>query len=705
MTEFRPRLLSVAALFFLVLSLPATAKVQPISNDIAFTKQQSKTAIDIIGQLSKRHYNSIKIDDNTSGRIFDNYLNKLDGNKSFFLQSDIDEFEKHRYLIDNTLVSGDLTPGYLIYNRYQQRLVERLTSIIETLPELVASLDYERDEHLVIDREDKPWPRNQAEADDLWRKIIKSRVLGLRIAKKTESEIVPLLEKRYRNQLNRVKQSNAEDAFQVYMNAVTELYDPHTNYLSPRTSENFNINMSLSLEGIGAVLQSEDEYTKVVRLVHAGPADKAGKLQPSDKIVAVAQGDKEFQDIIGMRLDEVVQLIRGPKGSLVRLQVIPVSAKTDDEFSIVKIVRDKVKLEEQSAKKKILDIHHDDKLLKVGIIDIPAFYIDFDAQRRGDPSYRSTTRDVKKLLAELIEENVDGIIIDLRENGGGSLLEANQLTGLFIEQGPTVQIRHSNSRVYRDGKRNSSPYYDGPLAVLINRLSASASEIFAGAIQDYQRGIIVGTQSFGKGTVQSLTPLKQGQLKITESKFYRISGESTQHRGVVPDIEFPAIYDKEKVGESSLDNALAWDQIDPIRHRHYYNIPAILPELISKHEQRKSTDPDFIFLNEQLELMERARSITSIQLNEKDRKAERQAEKDMALRIENKRRLAKGLKPIMDFDDETENAGHLDRTGPETEQNQKEDKSEEIGPLLTETGHILLDALPVYNNRKVAISR
>lgn len=706
MTELRMRFLSVVALSIFALSLPASATIRTASDDITFSKQQSKTAVDIIGQLSKRHYNSITIDDNTSSQIFDNYLNKLDGNKSFFLQSDIDEFEKQRYLIDNTLVSGDLAPGYIIYNRYQQRLVERLTGIIETLPDLVAKLDYERNEQLIIDRQEKPWPKDQAEADDLWRKIIKSRVLGLRIANKTESEIVPLLEKRYKNQLNRVKQSNAEDAFQVYMNAVTELYDPHTNYLSPRTSENFNINMSLSLEGIGAVLQSEDEYTKVVRLVHAGPADKAGKLQPSDKIVAVAQGDKEFKDIIGMRLDEVVQLIRGPKGSLVRLQVIPVSAKTDDELSIVKIVRDTVKLEEQSAQKKILDIHHDDKLLKVGIIDIPAFYIDFDAQRRGDPNYKSTTRDVKKLLTELIDENVDGIIIDLRENGGGSLLEANQLTGLFIEQGPTVQIRHSNSRVYRDGKRNSSPYYDGPMAVLINRLSASASEIFAGAIQDYQRGIIVGTQSFGKGTVQSLSPLKQGQLKITESKFYRISGESTQHRGVVPDIEFPAIYDKQKVGESSLDNALAWDRIDPIRHRLYYNIPAILPELISKHNQRMIKDPDFIFLNEQLELMEYARSITSIQLNEKDRKAERSAEKERALGIENKRRLAKGLDPIEDFDDEADAPVDLDANVSETkDQNDKEDKEKEIGPLLTETGHILLDALPVYNNSKVAISR
>jgi carboxyl-terminal processing protease len=687
-------------------TLAVAVTAEATQDSISFNKEQSKTAIDIIDQLSSRHYNSLSIDDNTSTRIYDSYLQRLDSNKSFFLQSDIDELESNRYILDNTLLEGNLAPGFAIYNRFQQRLVDRLSGIIEQLPEMVASMDFERDEQLVIDRKDKAWPKNQQEADELWRKIIKSRVISLRIAKKPDDEIIPLLQKRYQNQLNRVKQSNSEDAFQLYMNSVTALYDPHTNYLSPRNSENFNINMSLSLEGIGAVLQSEDEYTKVVRLVHAGPADKAGKLQPADKIVGVAQADDEFQDIIGMRLDEVVQLIRGPKGSVVRLQVIPVSAKTDDEVTVIKIVRDKVKLEEQSAKKKVLDIYHDDKLSRIGIIDIPAFYIDFEALRNGDPNYKSTTRDVKKLLAELIDDGVDGIIIDLRDNGGGSLQEANQLTGLFIEQGPTVQIRHSNSRVYRDGKRNSSPFYDGPMAVLINRLSASASEIFAGAIQDYQRGIVVGTQSFGKGTVQSLSPLKQGQLKITESKFYRISGESTQHRGVVPDIEFPAIYDKDKVGESSLDNALAWDRIDPIRHRLYYNIPAILPELNSKHQQRMKTDPDFIFLNEQLELMELARATTSIQLNEKLRIVEQQTDKQRALEIENKRRVAKGLEPIdkLDNDAEEELADAEGGVAETTVDSDKKDK-DPIDPLLTETGHILLDALPVYQRSKVAATQ
>ena len=693
-----------------MLSTTALAKPTP-DTTISSSPEQSKTVIDILSKLSNRHYNSPPLDDQLSSKFFDNYLNRLDGNKSFFLQADIDEFQKYRYRLDDTVSKGDLEPGYVMFNRYQQRLIERLSNIVDHLPEMVADMDFSLDEQLELERKDDPWPADTQQADDLWRKIIKSRVVSLRIAKKPEEEIVPLLKKRYQNQLNRVLQSNSEDAFQVYINSMTALYDPHTNYLSPTTSENFNINMSLSLEGIGAVLQTEDEFTKVVRLVHAGPADKQGQLQPSDKIVGVAQGDDEFTDVIGMRLDEVVQLIRGKKGSRVQLQVIPVAAKTEDQLHVVNIVRDTVKLEEQSAKSEILEIYHDEQLFKLGIIDIPAFYIDFEAMRKGDPNYKSTTRDVSLLLEQLIADGVDGIIIDLRENGGGSLQEANQLTGLFIEQGPTVQIRHSSKQVYRDGKRSSSRYYTGPLAVLINRLSASASEIFAGAIQDYQRGVIVGTQSFGKGTVQSLTSLEQGQLKITESKFYRISGESTQHRGVVPDIEFPALYDKEKVGESSLDHALAWDTINPIRHRKYFDIPAVKPMLIAKHEQRMQTDPDFIFLQDQVRLMEENRAVTFLSLNEKSRRAYQLEVEGKALAIENKRRVAKGLEPLdaLESEDdanlETTEATDASETKDTLDTSDSDEDDGEIGPLLTETGHILLDSLPVYQPGRVAVSR
>ena len=699
---YRVRFLAVftTLLTTLLLSSAVNAKVELSSGDITYSKEQSNTALDIINKLGQRHYITQTLNDAMSSRIFDNYLRRLDGNKSLFIKADLEEFEQYRYTLDNTLNKGDLGPGFIIFNRYQQRLASRLSSIIQQLPEMVAAMNFERDESLVLDRSEMSWPVTQAEADELWRKIIKSRVLGLRAAKKPESDIVPLLINRFQNQLNRLQQSTAEDAFQIYMNSMTTLYDPHTTYLSPISSENFEINMSLSLEGIGAILQTEDEFTKVVRLVHAGPADKQGQLQPSDRIVAVAQGDGKFEDVIGLRLDKVVKLIRGKKGSTVRLEVIPVTAKTDDEHTVIEIVRDTVKLEEQSAQKKVLDIFDDNKLSKIGIIDIPAFYIDFEAMRKGDPQYKSTTRDVSKLLNELIDEGVDGIIIDLRENGGGSLREVNELTGLFIEQGPTVQVRHSSKQVYRDGKRSSSAYYQGPLVVLINRLSASASEIFAGAIQDYQRGIVVGTQSFGKGTVQSLNPLKHGQLKITESKFYRISGESTQHRGVIPDIEFPASYDKEKVGESSLDNALSWDRIDPVRHRRYFNLPAIMPELKAKHAERFKTDPDFIFLQAQLELQEQFRSVTTISLNEKTRLANQEQDQAKKLLIQNARRTAKGLEPLAALDelDVTEEA---DQAAKEPEQEMDKD-DEEVDPLLREAGHILVDSMPIYGAKKLA---
>ncbi|MEE8058101.1 MAG: carboxy terminal-processing peptidase [Pseudomonadales bacterium] len=693
----------------LLLSLQVTAKqFEPAIAAISYDKQQSKVATEIIKKLEKRHYINMRLNDRLSSRILDGYLDRLDGNKSFFLQSDIDEFEQYRHTIDNTLNNGNLDPGYIIFNRYQQRLIARLEAIVQNLSEMVSKMDFERIEQLELDRKDAAWPATMAEANDLWRKLIKSRVVTLRISNKAEDDIIPLLQKRYENQLNRVKQSNSEDAFQIYMNSLAVLYDPHTNYLSPVTSENFNINMSLSLEGIGAVLQSEDEFTKVVRLVHAGPAYKQGQLQPADRIIGVAQGDGEFQDVIGLRLDEVVQLIRGEKGTSVRLDVIPVSAQTDDEHTIIEILRDTVKLEEQGAKKKVLEVFHDNKLSKIGIIDVPAFYIDFEAMRRGDPKYRSTTRDVSKLLSELISEGVDGVIIDLRDNGGGSLQEANQLIGLFIKSGPTVQIRHSNTQVVRDGKRLSTPYYEGPLAVLINRLSASASEIFAGAIQDYQRGVIVGTQSFGKGTVQSLSSLTQGQLKITESKFYRISGESTQHRGVIPDILFPALYDKEKVGESSLDNALSWDHINPVPHHRYFDIPAILPELKIKHAQRIKDDPDFIFLNEQLILLEHARAIKSIPLNEKERRTFNAKEKEKSLVIENKRRLAKGLEPLNSFNgdesDKKESDSDKNMLTSESEE-AAADKEDSIDPLLTETGHILLDTMPIYQQESIAANQ
>ena len=699
-------------LAFTALASTASLAVTTAPEDvIAPTPSMAKTAIELVDKLETRHYSKRQFDDELSSLLLDQYLNSLDPTRSFLYQSDIERFESQRLLLDDQFTSGDLSTGFEIFNLYQDRIEARLEGLVAELPDTIASMDFTVEESLSLEPENQGWPANEAEANERWRLQLKNAVLSLKLAGKEDEDIVPTLEKRYNNQLKRIAQYNAQDVFQVYANALTELYDPHTNYLSPRTSENFNINMSLSLEGIGAVLQLQDEYTRVARIVPAGPADKQGELQPSDRIVAVAQGDDgAYEDVVGWRLDEVVQLIRGPKGTTVRLQVMPASSSAQDERREIKIVRNKVKLEEQSAQKEIIEVPRGEETIRLGVIDIPAFYIDFEGMRRGEPDFKSTTRDVKRLLDELIAEDVDGVIIDLRNNGGGSLQEANDLTGLFIEYGPTVQIRHSSRKVFRDGKRLRTPYYDGPLAVLINRLSASASEIFAGAIQDYQRGIVVGSQSFGKGTVQTLIPLPEGQLKLTESKFYRISGDSTQHRGVIPDVEFPSQYDKAEIGESTLDHALNWDQITPVRHRKYHDIPSLVPYLTDLHQDRARSNPDFVFLEESLGLAEEARNATSLPLNEKARIALREEREAKSLEIENKRREAKGLDPLESFEEEEETVASAgDSAQPEGEQgsgqagvngasvatqaDSEEEEEEDVDVLLVEAGNILVDAV------------
>ncbi|RLQ20578.1 peptidase S41 [Seongchinamella sediminis] len=689
------RILSIALLCCVV--LPAAAKIE-------YTDSQRDTIIELVDQLEQRHYAKLEYDDRLSSQHLDAYIDSLDGSKMFFTAADIQEFQQYREQMDDQLPKGNLDAGYVIFNRFHQRLRTRLEAVNENLEQTVAAMDFTVDEYYELDTDDRQWARDQAELDERWRKHLKNQVLSLRLADKPAEEIPETLSRRYRNQLKRVDQYNSQDVFQIYANALTELYDPHTNYFSPRRSENFNINMSLSLEGIGAVLQAEDEYTKVARLVPKGPADKQGELRPSDRIVGVGQGDDgHIEDVVGWRLDEVVQLIRGPKDSTVRLQVIPAKSKTTDERKVITIVRNKVKLEEQSAQKEILEIPNGDDTLKVGVIDIPAFYIDFQAMRRGDKDYKSTTRDVKRLLQELQEEDIDGLVVDLRNNGGGSLQEANELTGLFIEYGPTVQIRHSSRRVWRDGKRLKSEYYDGPLVVLINRLSASASEIFAGAIQDYERGIIVGDRSFGKGTVQTLTPLTEGQLKITESKFYRISGDSTQHRGVVPDLAFPSLFDIEEIGESALDHALNWDQINSVRHRRYDDLSTVLPHVTGLFQERSHNNPDFVYLEDQIALAAETRELDRLPLNEEQRIALRESQKQKALAIENKRRVARGEEPLASLDEDDEDEGAADElASADSSDDSNAGEDEEPDVLLSEAGNVLVDALVLKQQRYAA---
>ena len=662
---------------------------------------QSDTLKEIMAVIEDRHYASRRYDDGLSAQHFTAYLDALDPQRMFFDADDIDLFSQWRLALDNAGRAGDLAPAFTMFNKYHDELKDRLTGILGTLPETIESFDYEVEEYLDIDRSAMPWAQNDAELDERWRKRIKNQALSLLLAEKSPEEIPETLERRYESQLKRLAQYNAQDVFQIYANTLAEQYDPHTNYFSPRRAENFDINMSLSFEGIGAILQIDDEYAKVTRLVPAGPADKQGGLRPSDLIMGVGQGESgPIEDVIGWRLDEIVDLIRGPRDTTVRLEVIPDKGKSDQR-RVVPIRRNEVKLEEQAAQKEIIEFTDEDgQAHRVGVIDIPAFYIDFEAYRQGDKFYRSTTRDVKKLVDELVSDGVEGIVIDLRDNGGGSLQEANQLTGLFIEYGPTVQIRSAESRVWRDGKRRRSQYYEGPLAVMINRLSASASEIFAGAIQDYGRGIIVGEQSFGKGTVQSLVPLQEGQLKITESKFYRVSGGSTQHRGVVPDINYPSLFDPETIGESALDNALAWDQIAPTRFNRYNNYDTIIPTLASLHNARAANDPDYQFLQDQVDLAQGARAISVLPLQQSGRIAMRDEQEALALAIENKRRLSKGLEPLETLDthddvaESTPIASNEETALPHNGiEAATDDEAATPDVLLLETGKILVDSI------------
>jgi carboxyl-terminal processing protease len=629
--------------------------------------------------LSRYHYRKFKLNDSLSSVIFDRFLKSLDNSKNFFYESDIKDLENYRNKLDDDIQDGDLNPSYKIFNTFKKRVIER-TDYVDTL--LKKEFDFTKDEKLLIDRSDVPWIKTRQEMDDLWRKKIKNDALNLKLAGKKWDSIQETLKKRYENFRRAINQYTSEDVFQLFMNSYSESIDPHTNYLSPSTSENFKIDMSRSLEGIGAQLQQEDDYTKVNEVIPGGPAYRSGLLKRNDKIIGVAQGDDgEIVDIIGWRVSDVVKLIRGPKGTTVRLQIISADEGPNAIPHEIKIVRDKVTLEEQSAKKDVLDINNNNTPFKIGVITIPAFYIDFEARQKGDPNYKSTTRDVKKLIAELKKEKVDGIVIDLRNNGGGSLDEAVQLTGLFIKDGPVVQVKSANGKIDVDSDPDPNIVYDGPLAVLVNRFSASASEIFTGAIQNYERGIIVGEQTYGKGTVQNLIDLnrlvgssgdKFGQVKLTIAKYYRIDGGSTQDKGVVPDIKFPSAIDPDEFGESSEPSALPWDQIDPTKYTIYSDLEKYIPELEKKHEQRINSTAAFDNVLEDIREYKEEKAEKFISLNEAVRKKEKDEDDQKRFERENERRKSKGLKLL--------------QKGEKSSNDEKNDD-----PYLQETGHILAD--------------
>jgi carboxyl-terminal processing protease len=617
----------------LAISVQVSAAPPEKLADVKPQAQQSQAALWASHVLSRYHYKATPLDDAMSEKIFDRYFKSLDGEKVFFVQADLDQFAPQRSKLDDAITSENLTVPFAIYNVYQQRFAERIAYARELLK---TKFDFTQDENYTLDREKADWPKTDAEVKDLWRKRVKNDWLRLKLAGKDDKAIRETLDKRYENYMSRSRKLNNEDVFQIFMNAYAMSIEPHTNYLGPRAAENFDIAMRLSLEGIGAQLQQRDDYTVVREVVPGSPAFLSGKLKVGDRIVGVAQGDSgNFTDVVGWRIDDVVQQIRGPKDSTVRLQILPADAGPDGKLAQLSLVRKKISMEEQSAKKSILEVRDGAAKRRIGVISLPTFYQDFEARRKGDKDFKSATRDVARLLAELKKEKVDNVLIDLRNNGGGSLNEAVELTGLFIDKGPVVQQRDASGKVEVSSDTNAGLAWDGPVGVLINRSSASASEIFAAAIQDYGRGLVIGEPSFGKGTVQTLVNLDRyaqgdkprfGELKMTIAQFFRINGGTTQLRGVTPDISLPSMSDPESFGESSYDNALPWVSIKPAIYIPAGELKEIVPLLDKRHEVRVAKDKDFQYLSEDIALVKKQRKDNFISLNEATRRKERDAQ-------------------------------------------------------------------------------
>ncbi len=576
--------------------------------------------------LGRYHYRKIELDDEFSATIFKNFLETLDPTKSYFLATDIARFDKYKYALDDALRSNNLLPAYSIFSTYQKRVSERIEYALLMIEK---DFDFDKMESFNIERENDAWPYTIMQQDEIWRKRIKNDVLSLLLADKKPDEIKNTLNKRYSSVLKRTTQLDENDIFQLYINAYATAIDPHTSYLSPRSFDNFEIRMSLSLEGIGALLRTDGDHTVVERIIPGGPADLGDELHAKDKIIGIRQQtEKEFTDVVGWRLEEVVELIRGPKDTVVKLQILPGDKGDGAAVEEISITRNKIKLEEQAATKEVIEVQNNNQADKVGIIKIPTFYLDFNAFQNGEEDYRSTTRDVDRLLRELTEEKVDALVLDLRSNGGGSLIEATQLAGLFIDKGPIVQVRDSSGHIEIHKDKDENISYHGAMVVLVDRFSASASEIVASALQDYGRAVIVGETTFGKGSVQQLVDLNRfgrksdanlGQLKATIAQYYRINGDSTQHRGVEPDIPFEASYDKSKQGERSLDNALPWTKISPTQFDNRHISKEIISNLSNRHDSRTKDDEKYQSLIKLYNLNEALQNQTELSLNKIER--------------------------------------------------------------------------------------
>ncbi len=632
---------------------PAITPAAASSGDLAPSERHRRVLRLVSEVVERQHYRQAPLDDAMSSQIYERYLEALDGGKSYLLASDIAEFEPLRYQLDDAIERADAGPAFAIFTRFQERNREVLHYALQLLD---TEPDFTIDESFRFDRADEGWPASVAELHELWRKRVKNDALSLVLTGKTWPEANDVLRKRYERVTKRIEQVTADDVFETFMNAYSHVYDPHSNYLSPRNSEEYNIAMSLSYEGIGASLQLVDDYVTIMNVLPGGSAAASTEIKVGDRITAVGQGEAgALTDVVGWRLDDVVQLIRGPENSVVRLQVLPDSASPGTQESQLTLKRSKITLESQAAKKELHTIKRGDRELRVGVISVPSFYQDFQSRMKGDPDYRSTTRDVHRLVDELKAEGIDSLVIDLRDNGGGHLSEATGLVGLFVERGPVVQLRETSGRIEVLDDPEPGVVWDGPLVVLVNRASASASEIFAGAIQDYQRGLVVGQQTYGKGSVQNLYPLDRyalgpkagfGQLTVTIGKYYRVTGDSTQHRGVEPDIKLPSLLDTADIGESTRESALPWDSINAASYKPE---PAELPlvSIISRaHEERVAHNPDFVALQGDVEALTQLRSQRDVSLNLDKRRAERDAVDAERLARENARRVARGLEPL-----------------------------------------------------------
>lgn len=684
--SFKEMLKKISLAFLLVAALACQADPRITSvvsaNDLKPDIQQSIEAKSVVELIENFHYKKVVIDDAISSLIFDDYLKSLDPGKSYFLQSDIVDFEKYRNTLDDDTRTGDLSVAFYIFNVYQKRFNDRVAFALKQIDK---KFDFTTNDIYTFDREKMPWLKSQAESDDLWAKRIKYEILNLKITGTDPEKVAETLKSRYTNQVAQSSKFNNQDVFQIFMNSLTGSVETHTSYFVPTRAQDFNEDLARTFEGIGARLQLDNEVVKIMEIIPGGPAFKAKTLDVGDRIIAVGQGkDGEFVDVIGWRLDVTVTKIKGPKGTIVRLKIIPAGQEMSSTPKIVTLVRDKVVLEDQSAKRITKTVTSGGKSYKVGIIQLPAFYADFRAMQAGDKNYKSTTRDVKMLLDSLKKENVDAVILDLRSNGGGSLPEAISLTGLFIPKGPVVQVRDRRNKVEIDEDEDPTVAWSGPLGVMVDRFSASASEIFAGAIQDYGRGIIIGNQTYGKGTVQQGINMERvigpadklmlkaaqtannnnggggvtaktipgankgtvpefGQINLTMAKFYRVNGSSTQHKGVIPDIEFPTVFPKDKYGESSEPRALPWDTIDPSNFTSVANLSNTRVELKKLHDHRMNASFEFKNLQEDIAEYAKRDAETSITLNEAQLKKERDAQDAKSVARENQRRVAKGL--------------------------------------------------------------